>query len=36
LEGIDHRPEPPGLHLVCEFLIEALQPFGVLGHSDEC
>jgi hypothetical protein len=35
LEGVDHRLEPPGLHLVCEFLLEAHKPFGVLGHSTD-
>jgi hypothetical protein len=33
LEGVDHRPEPPGLPLLCECLREALKPFGVRGHS---
>ena len=33
LEGVDHRPKPPGLPLVCAFLLSALQPCGVLGHS---
>jgi len=33
LEGLDHWPTPPGLYLVCAFLLEALKPCGVLGHG---
>jgi hypothetical protein len=35
VEGVDHRLEPPGLPLVCEGLLEARKPCGVLGYGTD-
>jgi hypothetical protein len=32
LQGVAHRPKPPGLHLGCACRLSALPPCGVLGH----
>ncbi len=37
LEGVDHWPEPPGVHMRVECVFQALQAFGVFGHgADVC